>query len=444
MKAIELAIEKSRKLILDTERYIWNNPETGYKEVKTSAYLENEMEKLGYNLVRAGDIPGFYAIFDTGREGPEVLLLAELDSVICTAHPECDKQTGAVHACGHNAQCAALLGVASVLKQPGVTDSMCGRIRLCFVPAEELLEIEYRLDLKKKGVIKYLEGKTEFLHRGYFDGVDVAIMVHTGTAFRVIGGCVGAISKNVIYKGKSAHAGGAPEDGINALYAATCGLNAINAIRETFVEKDTLRVHPIITHGGDIVNAIPHEVKLESYVRGNTFDAIVKENKKINRALIGSALSLGANIEIVDTPAFAPLVNDTGMMQVVKDAAGIALPEEKFNYLPDLFGSGSTDMGELSCVMPAVHPNCPGRIGTGHGADYYINDPETACVKCAKWEVTMIKLLLENGGKRVKEIVDNFKPRFKSKKEYLDFLDTLWSSGDRIEYLSDGNCKIKL
>ena len=444
MKAIEKAVDKYRQLILDAERQIWSTPETGFKEVKTSAYLENEMEKLGYNLIKAGDIPGFYTVIETGKPGPEVLLLAELDSVICSAHPECNKETGAVHSCAHHAQCAALLGVAGILKEEGVLDGLCGKIRLCFVPAEELLEIEFRMGLRKKGVIKYLEGKSEFLHRGYFDGVDMAFMVHTSNNFAIRRGSVGAISKNVIYKGKSSHAGGSPQDGINALYAATCGLNAVNAIRETFVEKDTMRGHPIITHGGDMVNAIPHEVKLESYVRGKTFDAIVRENKKINRALVGSALSLGANVEIIDTPAFAPLLNDTGMMELARDAAKVALPEEKLNYSADAIGSGSTDMGDLSCIMPVVHPYAGGRIGTSHGADIYVNDPERACVKCAKWQVTMLKLLLENNAERAKGILDNFHPMFKSKEEFLQFQDSLNCSGDRIEYLDDGTAKVKL
>ncbi|MBR2322886.1 MAG: amidohydrolase [Clostridia bacterium] len=444
MKAIEKAVDKYRQLILDAERHIWKTPETGFKEVKTSAYLENEMEKLGYNLIKAGDIPGFYTVIDTGKPGPEVLVLGELDSVICSAHPECNKETGAVHACAHNTQTATLLGIGAILKEPGVLDGLCGKIRLCFVPAEELLEIEYRLDLRKKGVIKYLGGKAEFLHRGYFDGVDMAFMVHASNAFSVRRGSVGAISKNVIYKGKSSHAGGSPQNGINALYAASLGLNAINAIRETFVEKDILRVHPIITHGGDMVNAIPHEVKLESYVRGKTFDAIVKENKKINRALIGSALSIGANIEIIDMPAFAPLLNDTGMMELAKDAAEIAIPEETLNYDPIAIGSGSTDMGDLSCIMPVVHPYAGGRIGASHGADSYISEPERACVKSAKWQVTMLKLLLENGAERAKTILKNFTPLFKSKEEFLAFQDSLNSSGDRIKYLDNGTAEIKL
>ena len=108
MKKLVEAVEKYSKLILDTERYIWKNPETGYKEVKTSKYMEDTFRSLGYELVMAEDITGFYTVIDTGRPGPQVLVLGELDSIICPEHPEADPQTGAVHSCGHNAQCAAL------------------------------------------------------------------------------------------------------------------------------------------------------------------------------------------------------------------------------------------------------------------------------------------------------------------------------------------------
>ena len=116
MKNIDRAVEKYRDLILEAERYIWDNPETGYKEFKTSAYMEEKFRELGYELTLADGITGFYTVIDTGREGPEVMVLAELDSVICPSHPAADKTTGAVHACGHNAQCAAMLGIAAALK----------------------------------------------------------------------------------------------------------------------------------------------------------------------------------------------------------------------------------------------------------------------------------------------------------------------------------------
>jgi metal-dependent amidase/aminoacylase/carboxypeptidase family protein len=136
--------------------------------------MEEQMESLGYTLTRAEGITGFTALLDTGRQGPTVMILGELDAVICPTHPESDPQTGAVHACGHNSQCAALLGIAAALKEPGILDKFCGKILLCAVPAEEMLELDYRTKLIEQGVIRYMGGKSEFLSRGLFDGVDMA------------------------------------------------------------------------------------------------------------------------------------------------------------------------------------------------------------------------------------------------------------------------------
>ncbi|MBQ7336800.1 MAG: amidohydrolase [Clostridia bacterium] len=443
MKLLLQAVEKYRALILEAERYIWQHPETGWKEYATSAYLEEQFTCLGYDLVRADDVTGFYTRIETGREGPEVLILAELDSIICPTHPDADANTGAVHSCGHNAQCAALLGIAVALKEPGMLDRLCGSIRLCAVPAEELLEIEYRNGLKKEGKIKYFGGKSEFLRRGYFDGVNLAFMVHTSTDFAVNRGAVGCIAKSIIYKGRAAHAGGSPWAGCNALYAANCGINAVNAIRETFQETDLIRVHPIITHGGDMVNAIPETVQLESYVRGVSFEAMQSANAKVNRALCGAALSIGANIEIIDIPGYSPLVNDPGMIDLVKDAAKLAFPNTEFIF-HDAYSSGSTDMGDLSCLMPVVHPYAGGSCGKSHGNNYEICDAEAACVTNAKWQLAMLLLLLENQAARAKQILANFTPLFTSKEEYFAYVDAINSAGDRIVYREDGNAEIRL
>ena len=440
MQNITRAVEKYRDMVLEAERYIWKNPETGYKEIKTSAYME---EKFRDELTLADGITGFYTVVDTGREGPEVLVLAELDSIICPAHPDADKQTGAVHACGHNAQCAAMLGIAAALKDDAVLGELSGRIRLCVVPAEELLEIEYRSELKRRGIIRYFGGKSEFLYRGYFDGVDLALMVHTAGSFAVMSGANGCIAKSIIYKGVASHAGGAPEQGRNALYAANCGLNAINAIRETFRDQDHVRVHPIITHGGDMVNAIPETVRLESYVRGKTFDAISENNSKVNRALCGAALSIGTNIEIVDIPGYSPLTNAPDMMEIAKEACEMLDPDVKFFYGEGITDTGSTDMGDLSCIMPVVHPYCPGSRGKGHGNDYEIYDPEAACIKSAEWQLAMLKILLSSGAERARAVLADFKPQFATKEEFLKYQDSLNDSGDRIVY-ADGKAEIRL
>lgn len=443
MQKLSNAVDKYRDLILEAERFIWKHPETGFKEYETSKYMEETFESLGYELVRAGNIPGFYTVIDTGKPGPEILIFGEMDSIICPTHPECNPETGAAHSCAHHAQCAALIGIAAALKEPGVLDEFCGRIKLCAVPAEELLEIEFRAELKEKGIIKYFGGKSEFMHRGFFDTTDIAFMVHTSSSFWVRLGSVGCMAKQVTYKGKASHAGGSPWDGKNALYAANCGLNAINAIRENFKEADIIRVHPIITNGGAMVNAIPATTTLESYVRGSNFDGIVVANKRVNQALIGAALSINTNVDICDFPGYAPLINDLGMIQLAKDAAELAIPQHKLTIDPNM-GSGSTDMGDLSCVMPVVHPYAGGRVGTSHGADIYITDPVAACVDSAKWQLAMLKLLLQDDAKRAYEIKKNYKAPFASIKEYLEYSDSLNDSGDRITYNEDGTANIRL
>ena len=444
VKLIDAAVEKYRELILSAERYIWQNPETGYKEWKTNSYLKEQYQKLGYALTEAGDIPGFYTEIDTGREGPCVLILGELDSVICPEHPESDSVTGAVHACGHNAQSAALLGIAAALTDEAVRGALCGRVRLCAVPAEELLEIEYRDELREKGIIKYFGGKTEFLYRGYFDGVDITFMVHTGAnVFSVREGHVGCLAKKIIYKGKAAHAGGSPHLGKNALYAATCGINAVNAIRETFINSDLVRVHPIMTSGGGMVNAIPSKATLESYVRAKTFDAIRKENRKVNQALVGAALSLGTNIEIVDFPGYSPEYNDLELRNVAKEAAALSVPSYRFKW-DEGYSAGSTDMGDLSCIMPTVQPFSPGSKGTGHGMDYYIVDPVGACVDNAKFQLTILTLLLSDGAERARGIIERYKPQFESKEAFLSYIDFMCDSGDRIEYKDDGTASVRI
>ncbi len=437
------AVEKHRDLIFEAERYIWQHPETGYREVETSKYMEEKFRALGYELTMAGDIPGFVTVIDTGREGPEVMILGELDSLIVPNHKESDPKTGYVHACGHNVQAATLLGIAAALKEEGMLDGLSGRIRLCAVPAEELIEIGYRLGLRKEGKIRYMGGKGEFLARGLFDGVDVAFMVHAASNYGVTGGSVGCIAKTVHYKGVSAHAGGSPWNGVNALYAAMQGMNAVNALRETFKEADLIRFHPIITHGGEAVNAIPELVTVETYVRGASFDAILDANKRINRALAGAALSIGAQIEIVDIPGYAPLINNRTLAELAKAAADEIIPEEQF-FLRTTQGTGSTDMGDLCCVMPVIHPYSAGVTGKSHGDDYCVADPERACIKSAKFQLKLLSKLLENGGERAKAIKESYQPLFASKEEYIAYVDNINREGDCITYGEDGEISVKI
>ena len=419
-------VEKHRTLILDANDYIWKNPETGYREWKTHAYLEEEFAKLGYELTLAGDIPGFTAEADTGRPGPTVAVFGEMDGLIVRTHPDADPRTGAVHACGHNAQCAALLGIAAALKEPGALDGLCGKIRLVAVPAEELIELEYRSELRKNGTITYYGGKPEFMRRGLLDGVDMAFMIHTSTNAAntgvVSGGANGMIGKSVCYQGVSAHAANASK-GVNALYAANLGLNAINALRETFKDGDHIRVHPIITYGGDSVNAVPDTVRLESYVRGASMDAIMEANKKVNRAIAATAAAMGAKAQIVDFPGYWVRKYDVNLMETIRDAMEQVLDVVK--YRPGNWGTGCSDIGDVGAVMPTVHPTIGGATGTGHGDNFYIADPESACVKSAAAQLICLAMLLKDDAAKAKQVIAEYEPQFASMADYFAYADSI-------------------
>ena len=432
------AVEKHKDMILEAERHIWKNPEPGYREWKTHAYLKEKYEALGYKLVEAGNIPGFYTDVDTGRPGPFVAVFGEMDSLIIPSHPESDPETGAVHACGHNCQSAALLGLAAGLKEPGALDGLCGKIRLIAVPAEEGIEIEFRLGLKKDGIIKYMCGKPEFLHRGYLDGVDMAMMVHTTMNGLICPkGSNGAMIKYATFTGKSAHAGGSPHKGINALYAATTALSAGNALRETFQEKDTVRNHPIMTKGGNVVNAIPDEVRIESYLRAATVEAMYSEGKKINRAYAGCAATMGCGVNFTDVHGFAPRYNDQTLKEIFYKIGQDFFAEEDLKFT-DKWGTASSDMGDISCVMPAVHPSIGGAQGTAHGMDYTIADPYTACVVSAKVQIGVLAHLLENDGAEAKNVLANKQVPYASKEEYFAAVDALSFDGEGVIYNEDG------
>ena len=433
-------VASQREVMFSAADYIWKHPETGYREWKTHAYLAEEFKKLGYELVEAGNIPGFYTDIDTGKPGPKLLIMGELDSLIVSTHPDCDPETGYVHACGHHCQVSALLGIAAALKQPGAMDSMSGSIRLMAVPAEELIEIGFREELRKQGVIKYFGGKVEFMHRGYMDGCDIALLVHTGggdhPSIALTPGSNGCVTKNINFVGVSAHAGGSPHLGVNALYAASQAMNAANALRETFQEKDTIRFHPIITKGGGAVNAIPNDVRMESYVRGASLEAIKEANTKINRALAASAAAMGANVVLKDRPGYTPLENEEQLYDLTCEIVKQCFGEDAL--VKRGRSTGCTDMGDVSAVMPTVQPYASGACGVGHGSDYRIADPESALVMSAQYQVLMAEALLSNNAELGKKIIQSAKLRFSSMEEFFQAIDGLFLDKEAVKQNEDG------
>jgi len=425
---IQEAVDKRRDEIICLGEEIYKNPETGFKEFKTSKLVINKFGKLGLDYMGFDNIPGIKVTLDTGRKGPSVAILGELDAIICPTHPDCDRDTGAVHACGHNMQISAIFGAAAGILDSGALGRLCGKIHFIAVPAEEYIEVEYRMGLREKGIIKYLGGKPELLHRGVFDDVDICMMVHAGSPegkFTLEPSCNGCLVKKVKYMGKASHAGGAPEKGINALYAANIGLMAINALRETFAENEYIRVHPIITKGGDIVNVIPDDVRMETFVRGKTMDDIINANKKVNRALLGGAVAMGACVEIEDIPGYFPLTNDKNLASLARKVMAELVAEDEILYRDH--AKGSTDLGDLSSLMPVIHPFVSGFRGQHHGADFQISDKDTAYLLGAKLLSCMAAELLWDDGSTAADIIREYKPVFESKVEYLEFADKLYS-----------------
>ena len=425
MKQLIEMTEKKEGLIYEAADHIWKNPETGYREWKTSRYMEAQFEALGYSLTRAGNIPGFYADLDTGKPGPKIAIFGELDSLIVESHPDADPQTHAVHACGHHAQSAILLGIAAALKEPGALDGLCGSIRFLSVPAEELIELGFRESLQKQGIIKYFGGKVEFIYRGYLDGVDMALLIHSGSLpegkTRAIGrGNNGCVIKNITFEGISAHAGGSPEKGVNALYAATCGIHAANALRETFIDDQHIRFHPIITEGGLAVNAIPETVKLEAQARGASYEAMYEYNKNIN-----------------DHPGHIPLNNDRNLAAIMAEAME-AISGPGSVVTDEDWSTGTTDMGDISSIMPTVQPHASGSIGIGHGNNYYVADKKLGCLYPAECLVLTAAKLLSDDAALAKKVIAENKPYFKSKEEYLAAIDRLTMEKEAVIYNENG------
>ncbi len=418
------AIDTRANDIIGLGETIRRQPELGFKEFKTAKVVEDTLAKLGLAPKGGLAITGVRADLRGGAgDGPTFAMLGELDALVVAGHPEADATTGAAHACGHNAQIAGLLGAAMGLVDTKAAQHLAGGLVFFAVPAEEYGDVEWRVSQARAGKLEFLGGKPELLRLGHFDDVDLAMMIH-GTSRAEDGKAGvpvsnnGCIVKTVRYIGKASHAGGAPHMGINALYAANIALMAINAIRETFRDEDTIRVHPIITHGGSQVNVIPGDVRIETYVRGRTVEAIMAANARVDRALRAGALAMGAKVEIETLPGYMPMQCDPTMAGWFKDTMAPLVGAENFRQISHR--TGSTDMGDLSQVMPILHPYIGGARGSGHGADYEIVDKPLMYVTPAKALASMAIDLLYDGAAGAKQVLKSAKPPM-TREQYLTF-----------------------
>ncbi|MBS3787694.1 M20 family metallopeptidase [Candidatus Bipolaricaulota bacterium] len=309
--------------LIKLSRRIFDNPELKYEETRAAAWLTEKLEEQDFAVERGvgGLDTAFLARCPHGGDGPTVAFLSEYDAL-----------PGLGHACGHNL--IATIGLGAGLGLCSVMDRVGGQVLVVGTPAEE-----------GGG------GKIELIDAGVFDEVDIAMMVHPSDRTLVGRGSLGVQELNFDFSGEAAHASSQPEEGINALDAVIATFNNANALREH--TKESSRIHGIITNGGKKPNIVPEQASACFYVRAAELSDLEKLVEKVKNCASAGALATGAELEITEEDhAYKPMEPNPVLADLVEENFE-ALGEEVEDYEG---GMGSTDMGDISQEIPAVHP----------------------------------------------------------------------------------------
>jgi amidohydrolase len=319
--------EKVKSLMKDLEgisKFLYDNPELGGQEFKASAYLEEYLEKQGFT-VEAGicNLPtAFKATYKSKMEGPQIAFLCEYDAL---------PQIG--HGCGHNL--IAAMGVGGALGLKAIIDEIGGSIVVFGTPAEEICA-----------------GKAIMAEKGAFEGVAAALMAHPAGVTKESGTTLAINALKFEFFGKTAHAASCPEKGINALDAVISTFNSINALRQ-HIGKDA-RIHGIISDGGKAPNIIPDYAAAKFYVREGTKKQLKELSDKVINCAKAAALSTGTEVKISNFERGSEDLRTNSALSKAFNENLLDLGEVKIEKADG--PSGSTDMGNLSYVVPAIHP----------------------------------------------------------------------------------------
>lgn len=424
--AICETIDSYRNDIVNIGEDIYRHPELGYREFRTSSniksFFENELDFIVEDNLA---ITGIRAFSKNKKKGPTIAILGELDGIPCSGHKD-SLANGESHTCGHNIQVAGMIGAAIGLVKSGVLDHLDGNIEFIATPAEEFIDIEYKKHLRKLKKIRYFGGKQELIRLGIFDNVDISIMFHVldlnGKKVMMTPKSNGFIGKSIEFIGIESHAGSAPEKGVNALTAANLALNNINAQRDTFKDEDRVRIHPIITRGGETVNIVPSNVKMESYTRSRTIEGMLDANNKVNRAIMAGAMAVGGKVVIEDIPGYLPITIYDELENIsYKSLKYLGIEDSEIIYNGDF--TGSFDMGDVSHIMPTLHPMFGGIDGELHSNNYKIVDKDYIYTYPSKYLALICVELLSNKANIARNIITNSRPKM-TKKEYLSFMES--------------------
>ncbi len=320
---LRAAVGELRDQLLATSHDIHDHPELAFKEARASARLADELEQAGLAVERGvGGLPtAFKGTLDGGEPGPTLAILAEYDAL-----PEIG------HACGHNIIATTALGAGLALARTG--QRFPGRVCIVGTPAEE-----------GGG------GKILLAEAGVLEGVDAAFMLHPSRSDMVRRGSLANSRVDVVFHGKAAHAAGAPDMGINALEAVIQTFVGVNARRLQM--RGDARVHGIITHGGDAVNIIPARASAKFSLRAKDRPYQRQLVAILRQAAEAGAMSTGARLEWTESRGYDNMVANPTIADLM--AANMrAVGRDVLEPAPDE-RMGSTDMGDISQIMPAVH-----------------------------------------------------------------------------------------
>lgn len=348
--AIEPAVRDAAEVLVGLSHRIHAHPELGWQEHRASDWVGEALAAAGY-AVDAG-IGGFpTALRATAGSGPlHVGLCAEYDAL-----------PGLGHACGHNMIAAMAVGAAIGLR--GVADDLGLTVTVVGTPAEE-----------GGG------GKIELLDAGAFNDLHFALMAHPGPADAMEIHPLAVAHSRIRYEGKTAHAAAFPERGVNAADAFTVAEVSIGLLRQQLPPH--VRLHGIRTHSGDAPNAIPHRAEGRWYVRAGNLEELRGLEGRIWDCFRAGALATGASVVIEpESQHYSEMVNDQDLVTIFsrcwRSTTG-RRPAPAAGENP--MGRASTDMANISLVMPAIHPYLG--IGSGEAVNH---QPEFAahCVSPA-------------------------------------------------------------
>jgi len=419
-QALLKALDQQRDRILAIAEAILRNPEVGFREEATSALVRSIFDEFAIPYTFPHALTGVRGCLKGRNSHFRVAIIGEMDALHCSGHPYANGTVA--HACGHHAQMAAMLGTAIALKESGVMEHLDGDVIFLAVPAEEFIDLPERQELQDQGKISFLGGKQQLIAEGVMDDIDMAIMIHAQpncpeAKLFTRSHNLGFRAKSITFYGKAAH-GSRPYEGTNALNAAALAILGIHANRETFREEERIRIHPIITRGGDVVNSVPDEVCLETYVRGADAAAIRKGEEAVSRAVNGAADMIGATACIDDIPGYLPLTESVALSAVMEEIYTDLTGMEPIRYSESV---GSSDIGDLSSLIPVIQPSIGGFCGNLHGRNFAVSDPDIAYLLPAKLMALTVSALLGDGAKVAEAVKTSFHPVM-TKETYLAYL----------------------